>query len=103
MGISLVAILLKNGCFTYVANMDIDESIYIIEEVLQEYMDSRLYMRYCLDNILLQFTGKTMSYIDYKSEIGGVSKTNNIEISQVEKEKIRNNALETLSSLALVN
>ncbi|GAA0768572.1 hypothetical protein GCM10008908_09090 [Clostridium subterminale] len=60
-------------------------------------------MRYCFDNILLQFTGKTMSYIDYKSEIGGIPKTNNIEISQVEKEKIRNSALETLSSLALVN
>lgn len=83
--------------------MNIDESIYIIEGVLKEYMDSRTYMRYCLDNILLQFNGNPMSYIDYKNEIGGISKTNNIEISQVEKEKIRNSALETLSSLALVN
>ena len=83
--------------------MNIDESIYIIEGVLKEYMDDRTYMRYCFDNILLQFNGNPMSYIDYKNEIGGISKTNNIEISQVEKEKIRNSALETLSSLALVN
>ncbi len=83
--------------------MNIDESIYIIEGVLKEYMDSRTYVKYCFDNILLTFNGKPMSYIDYKNEIGGISKTNNIEISQVEKEKIRNSALETLSSLALVN
>lgn len=83
--------------------MNIDESIYIIEGVLKEYMDDRTYMRYCFDNILLKFNGNPMSYIDYKNEIGGISKTNNIEISQVEKEKIRNSALETLSSLALVN
>ncbi|WP_343824026.1 hypothetical protein [Clostridium subterminale] len=83
--------------------MDLNDSIYIITNVIEGFIEDRTYMRYCFDNILLQFTGKTMSYIDYKSEIGGIPKTNNIEISQVEKEKIRNSALETLSSLALVN
>ncbi|WP_346879028.1 hypothetical protein [Clostridium sp. UBA7791] len=83
--------------------MDLNDSIYIITDVIEGFIDERTYMRYCLDNILLQFNGSPMSYIDYKSKIGGVSKTNNIEITQEEKENIRNNALETLSSLALVN
>lgn len=77
--------------------MDINDSIYIITDVIEGFMDDRTYMRYCLDNILLQFNGNPMSYIDYKNEIGGISKTNNIEITKEEKEKIRNSALGILS------
>lgn len=78
--------------------MDINDSIYIITDVIEGFIDDRTYMRYCFDNILLQFNGKPMSYMDYKSEIGGVPK-NNIEITNIEKENIRNNALGILSDL----
>lgn len=83
--------------------MDLNESIYNISDIIEGFIDDRTYMRYCFDNILFQFDGKAMSYMDYKKEVGGVSKTNDTKLSDIEKENIRNNALETLSSLALVN
>lgn len=78
--------------------MDIEESIYIIDGVIKEYIDSRIYMRYCLDNILLQFNGSAMNYIDYKNQIGVVNTNKDIRTIE-EKENIRNNARKTFSEI----
>lgn len=45
--------------------MDLDEAFSIIEGVVVEYMDSRIYQQYLFNNILLQIYGKGMSYLDY--------------------------------------
>ncbi|MBS5937762.1 hypothetical protein [Clostridium sp.] len=78
--------------------MDIEESIYIIEGVIKEYMNSRIYMRYCVDNILLQFNGSAMNYIDYKNRISSVNTDKHITTIE-EKENIRNNAIKTFSEI----
>lgn len=48
--------------------MDLEEALSIIEGVFVEYMDSRTYQRYLFDNLLMQFDGKGMSYLDYIKE-----------------------------------
>lgn len=48
--------------------MDLEGALSIIEGVFVEYMDSRTYQRYLFDNLLMQFDGKGMSYLDYIKE-----------------------------------
>lgn len=60
--------------------MDLEESLDIILDVLEEYMDSRTYNRYLLDNILLALNGKAVSYKDYiKMNSKSITKTNKNE------------------------
>lgn len=68
--------------------MDLEESIYIISDVLEEYMDSRSYNRYLLDNILLAIDNKAVSYKEYKN-MG--SKNNNKSTNKSENEIIKEN------------
>lgn len=55
--------------------MDLEESLSIIEGVFIEYMDSRTYERYLFDNLLMQFDGKGISYLDYIKESRKVAST----------------------------
>lgn len=75
--------------------MDLEDSLEIIIDAYKEYIDNRVYFRYCIDNALLQFGGNSMSYIDYKKELGLV----NVDNKKVDKNKIRNEAEETLSKI----
>lgn len=54
-----------------------------------EYMESRAYQRYLFDNLLLQFDGKGISYIDYIKDIKVESKNNNVK-TDYEKVKADN-------------
>lgn len=69
--------------------MDLEEAIPIIEGVFIEYMDSRTYQRYLFDNLLMQFNGNGMSYLDYikKSKRVVDTKTDYIK-SEVENKKL---------------
>lgn len=57
--------------------MDLEESLYIIVDILEEYMESRTYNKYLLDNILLTIDGRAVSYQDYiKINSKSTTKTN---------------------------
>lgn len=66
--------------------MDIEESYYIIEGVFKEYVDTRNYNRYCLDNLLLQFDGEGMNYLDYLKLTTRAVKNKPLDIDKVKKE-----------------
>lgn len=66
--------------------MDIEESYYIIEGVFKEYVDTRNYNRYCLDNLLLQFGGEGMNYLDYLKLTTSSVKSKPLDIDKVKKE-----------------
>ncbi|MGG7189789.1 hypothetical protein ACQPUQ_09755 [Clostridium paraputrificum] len=83
--------------------MDLEKSFYIIEGVLKEYSDSRIYQRYCFDNLLLQITGENLSYKEYKEKIGLDNKSTNIKENNkaIKEEDIKNrkdNASKLLAS-----
>lgn len=74
--------------------MDLEEALSIIEGVFIEYMDSRTYQRYLFDNLLMQFDGKGMSYLDYIKESrkapcqnGNVVKTDYVK-TELENKKL---------------
>lgn len=75
--------------------MDLECSLEIIIDAYKEYIDSRVYFRYCIDNALLQFGGDSMSYIDYKKELGFI----NVNNKKIDKNKIRIEAKEILSNI----
>jgi len=95
--LSLKIILFKTGCFDYIENMDLEESLEIIEEAINDYFEERIYSRYILDNQLLQFNGTGMGYLEYKKELG--YSNNNDDNKEIDKDKIRNEAEETLSKI----
>lgn len=68
----------------------------IIEGVIIEYMDSRAYQRYCLDNLLMQFSNEGMSYLDYLKEIKIENKKSN---KTIDKDKNRKNAINSLKTI----
>lgn len=69
--------------------MDLDEAFYIIEGIFTEYMDSRTYQRYLFDNLLLQFDGKGIGYLDYVNQ----SKKAVSEPTDYVKTKVKNEDL----------
>ncbi|WP_195954415.1 hypothetical protein [Clostridium tertium] len=96
MGISLRIILFKAGCFNYIENISLEDSLEIIQEVINDYFEERTYSRYILDNLLLQFNGTSMSYLEYKKELGC---SNNDDNNVIDKDRIRNEARGILSDI----
>ena len=76
--------------------MNISEAIYIIECVVVEYLDSRTYQKYCLDNLLQQINGESLSYLDYKKELGIISKKDK---KVIDKERNREQAKKSLQAI----
>lgn len=76
--------------------MNINEAIDIIEGVIVEYLDSRTYQKYCLDNLLQQINGESLSYLDYKKELGIISKKAE---KVIDKEKNRQQAKQSLQAI----
>lgn len=76
--------------------MNINEAIDIIEGVIVEYLDSRTYKKYCLDNLLQQINGESLSYLDYKKELGIISKKAE---KVIDKEKNRQQAKQSLQAI----
>jgi hypothetical protein len=76
--------------------MDLEDSLEIIEQAVNDYFEERLYSRYMLDNLLLQFNGTPMDYLEYKKELGCSNKNND---KVIDKERIRDYAKEVLSNI----
>lgn len=68
--------------------MDIKDSWDIIEGVFKEYVDTRNYNKYCLDNLLLQLDGKGINYIEYL-KLGGVINKSNLNNKPLDVEKVK--------------
>ncbi|WP_066892951.1 hypothetical protein [Clostridium nigeriense] len=79
--------------------MDLEYSLEIIEEAINDYFEERTYSRYILDNLLLQFNGTPMDYMEYKKELGYSNRNNITKNKEINKEKIRNDVEEILSSI----
>ncbi|MGL5327874.1 MAG: hypothetical protein ACRDD7_01310 [Peptostreptococcaceae bacterium] len=69
LGGSLVGLLMKSPNFNLIATMELNEAFYFVEEIVKEHKDTRDYNRYCLENLLMAFNGKPISYKDYLNKV----------------------------------
>ncbi|WP_261827621.1 hypothetical protein [Inconstantimicrobium mannanitabidum] len=71
--------------------MDIEESFEIMQEIVTQKYEDRLYNSYLLSNVMAE---KPISYIEYRDLIGANKKNN--EISKDKLNEIRNDANNTV-------
>ncbi|SQB99782.1 Uncharacterised protein [Clostridium paraputrificum] len=86
---------------SYIKDIELGQSLYIIGEVIKEYNDSRIFQKYCFDNLLLQVVGENLSYKEYKEKIRLENTLNSENNTAIKEEDIKNrkdNASKLLAS-----
>lgn len=84
---------------SYIKDIELGQSLYIIGEVIKEYNDSRIFQKYCFDNLLLQVVGEDISYKEYKEKIRlENSDENNTAIKEEDIKSRKDNASKLLAS-----
>ena len=82
--------MLKFGCYKYIEDKDIDETIELIIDTYNSFWEERSFYRYTLETTLYSFFGdsnrKIDSYYDYAKKVN--SKTKNDEV--INEEEIYN-------------
>ena len=82
--------MIKFGCYEYIEDKDIDETIELIIDTYNSFWEERSFYRYTLETTLYSFLGdskrKIDSYYDYAKKVN--SKTKNDEV--ITEEEIDN-------------
>lgn len=82
--------MIKFGCYEYIEDKDIDETIELIIDTYNSFWEERSFYRYTLETTLYSFFGdsnrKIDSYYDYAKKVN--SKTKNDEV--ITEEEIDN-------------
>lgn len=92
-GCKLVGILFKYNAFSYLSNIDLEQSIDIITDIVDQEFEERVFKSFLADNI---FTDKKCNYEEYKEAIGIEVKQN---VKKIDINERRNHALNNIKAI----